>query len=319
VEEGSAHPADQAYATPLVIRVGDRDQLVSPGAYRAAAYDPLTGDEIWRCQLRRGVLQRAAAGLWPGPRLHRHRLPGALLIAVRPDGKGDVTRSHKAWTLTRGAPYTPSPLLVGNDLYVVSDTGVLTLVDATSGDVVQQQRLGGNYSASPVFADGRIYFQSEEGVTTVLAPGRDLRRLARIASTARCWRPWPCRAARSSSVPTGICTASANRRDSRACLYSYDLFRELYRHMEWADASVWKAALAHDAACADAPLRDLLHHAHMVQQMFLCFWTDRSPFPSLSRKAAEFQLADLRDWARPYYADVQQLFDAATMRSWRGR
>jgi outer membrane protein assembly factor BamB len=69
-------------------------------------------------------------------------------------------------------------LLVGNDLYYVSDTGVLSLADAASGHVVWQQRLGGNYSASPVLADGRIYFQSEEGITTVIAPGRDFRRLA---------------------------------------------------------------------------------------------------------------------------------------------
>ena len=100
------------------------------------------------------------------------------LIAVRPDGKGDVTRTHVAWTITRGAPYTPSPLLVGNDLYYVSDTGVLSLADAMSGQIVWQQRLGGNYSASPVFADGRIYFQSEEGMTTVIAPGREFKRLA---------------------------------------------------------------------------------------------------------------------------------------------
>ena len=100
------------------------------------------------------------------------------LMAVRPDGQGDVTRSHLAWTITRGAPYTPSPLLVGNDLYYVSDTGVLSLADASSGQIVWQQRLGGNYSASPVFADDRIYFQSEEGMTTVIAPGREFRKLA---------------------------------------------------------------------------------------------------------------------------------------------
>jgi outer membrane protein assembly factor BamB len=69
-------------------------------------------------------------------------------------------------------------LLVGNDLYYVSDTGVLSLADAMSGQIVWQQRLGGNYSASPVFADGRIYFQSEEGMTTVIAPNREFKRLA---------------------------------------------------------------------------------------------------------------------------------------------
>ena len=100
------------------------------------------------------------------------------MIAVRADGEGDVTRSHIAWTLSRGAPFTPSPLLVGDELYIVSDTGVLTLVDAASGLVHYQQRLGGNYSASPILADGRIYFLSEEGVATVIAPGKMFNRLA---------------------------------------------------------------------------------------------------------------------------------------------
>ena len=100
------------------------------------------------------------------------------LLAVRADGAGDVTQTHIAWTLRRGAPLTPSPLLVGDELYVVSDRGIGSCLDAKTGELHWRQRLGGNYSASPVFADGRIYFQSEEGVTTVIAPGKTFRRLA---------------------------------------------------------------------------------------------------------------------------------------------
>ena len=100
------------------------------------------------------------------------------LIAVRPDGTGDVTRSHVAWTLRRGAPYTPSPILVGDELFIVNDAGIATCVDAKTGTIHWQQRLGGNYSASPVYADGRIYFLSEEGVTTVIEPGTTFKRLA---------------------------------------------------------------------------------------------------------------------------------------------
>ena len=73
---------------------------------------------------------------------------------------------------------TPSPLLVGDELYVVSDTGIAPVVDATTGAIHWQQRLGGNFSASPVFADGRIYFLGEDGVATVIAPGREFKRLA---------------------------------------------------------------------------------------------------------------------------------------------
>ena len=171
-------PADQAYSTPLVITVGQQDQLVSVGAYRAAAYEPLTGQEIWRVSYGDGFSNVPRPVFGQGLVFIATGFQTPSLIAVRPDGKGDVTRTHVAWTTSRGAPYTPSPLLVGNDLYYVSDTGVLTLADATSGQVIWQQRLGGNYSASPVLADGRIYFQSEEGMTTVIAPGREFRRLA---------------------------------------------------------------------------------------------------------------------------------------------
>jgi outer membrane protein assembly factor BamB len=171
-------PADQAYSTPLVITVGQQDQLVSVGAYRAAAYEPLTGQEIWRVSYGDGFSNVPRPVFGQGLVVIATGFQTPSLLAVRPDGKGDVTRTHVAWTITRGAPYTPSPLLVGNDAYYVSDTGVLSLADLPSGQVVWQQRLGGNYSASPVLADGRIYFQSEEGMTTVIAPGREFRRLA---------------------------------------------------------------------------------------------------------------------------------------------
>jgi outer membrane protein assembly factor BamB len=100
------------------------------------------------------------------------------VLAVRVDGKGDVTDSHIAWSMTRGAPFTPSPIVVGDELYVVSDLGVLSCVDAKTGKLHWQQRIGGNHSASPIFAGGRIYFLSEEGVTTVIAPGKTFQALA---------------------------------------------------------------------------------------------------------------------------------------------
>ena len=171
-------PADQAYTTPLVINVNGRDQLVSVGAYRAGAYDPATGREIWRVSYDDGFSNVPRPVFGKGLVFIATGFQQPTLIAVRPDGEGDVTRSHVEWTLSRGAPFTPSPLLVGDELYVVSDTGVLTLVDAASGRVHYQQRLGGNYSASPVLADGRVYFLSEEGVATVIAPGRMFTRLA---------------------------------------------------------------------------------------------------------------------------------------------
>ena len=171
-------PADQAYTTPLIIRVGDRDQLISIGAYRAYSYDPTTGKEIWRVSYDDGFSNVPRPVYGHGLVFIATGFQQPTLIAVRADGQGDVTRTHVAWKLTRGAPFTPSPILVGDELFVVNDTGILTTVDARSGAIHYQQRLGGNYSASPVFADGRIYFQSEEGVTTVIPPGRQFGRLA---------------------------------------------------------------------------------------------------------------------------------------------
>jgi hypothetical protein len=171
-------PADQAYTTPLIVRVGERDQLISVGAYRAAAYDPITGREIWRVQYGSGFSNVPRPVFGQGLVYIATGFHQPAIIAVRPDGSGDVTGSHIAWTLRRGAPYTPSPILVGTELYLVNDTGIATCVDATTGSIHWQHRLGGNYSASPVYADGRIYFFSEEGVATVIAPGTTFRQLA---------------------------------------------------------------------------------------------------------------------------------------------
>jgi outer membrane protein assembly factor BamB len=171
-------PADQAYTTPLAIRVGDRAEIVSVGAYRAVAYDPANGNEIWRVSYADGFSNVPRPVFGQGLVFIATGFQQPALIAVRPDGSGDVTRSHIAWTLRRGAPLTPSPILVGDQLFVVNDTGIATCVEAKTGTIQWQQRLGGNYSASPVYADGRIFFPSEEGITTVIEPGTTFKRLA---------------------------------------------------------------------------------------------------------------------------------------------
>jgi outer membrane protein assembly factor BamB len=175
---GRRQPADQAYSTPLVVRIGDRDAVVSVGAFRTAAYDVQTGKEIWRVSYADGFSNVPRPVFGHGLVYIATGCQQPSLIAVRPDGEGDVTRSHIAWTLQRAAPLTPSPILVGDELYVVNDVGIATCLDARTGTVRWVQRLGGNYSASPVAADGRIYFLSEEGVATVIEPGTVFRKIA---------------------------------------------------------------------------------------------------------------------------------------------
>ena len=131
------------------------------------------------------------------------------LLAVRPDGRGDVTKSKIVWRLDRGMPCTPSPLLVGDELYFVTDNGIATCVDAKTGEELWRARLDGNYSASPIYADGRIYFLSEEGESIVIAPGRELKHLATNQLEARPSRRWPSPTAPSSSAAPPTSTASA--------------------------------------------------------------------------------------------------------------
>jgi outer membrane protein assembly factor BamB len=170
-------PADQAYTTPLVIRVGDRDQVVSVGAYRAAAYDPMTGREIWRVSYGDGFSNVPRPVYGHGLVFIATGFQEPSLMAVRVDGTGDVTKTHVVWTLRRGAPLTPSPLLVGEELYVVTDGGIASCLDAMTGAIHWQMRLGDTFSASPVFVDGRIYFLGENGGAMAIAPGKQFRRL----------------------------------------------------------------------------------------------------------------------------------------------
>jgi hypothetical protein len=103
--------------------------LISVGAFRARAYDPLTGKEIWRVRYDEGFSNVPRPVFAQGLVFIATGFQQPELLAVRPDGTGDVTKTHIAWTLKRGAPLTPSPLAVGDELYVVNDAGIATCVD----------------------------------------------------------------------------------------------------------------------------------------------------------------------------------------------
>jgi len=168
-----------AFSTPLAITVNRQKQIVSPGAGVVCAYDPANGKEIWRVRYGEGysVIPRPVFG--HGLVFVCTGFTAPSLLAIRPDGHGDVTETHVAWTARKNVPLTPSLLLVGDELYMVSDYGVASCLDAKTGKVHWQERLGGNYSASPLFASGKIYFQSEEGVGVVINAGKRFELLAK--------------------------------------------------------------------------------------------------------------------------------------------
>src|SRR3982750_4083731 len=147
-------PHSQAYSTPLLIHAADRDQLVSVGAFTTSAFDPQNGKEIWRVNYPEGYSNVPRPVFGAGLVFIATGFQQPSILAVRPNGKGDVTRTHVAWKLSRGVPLTPSPLFAGDALYLVSDNGIASSVDARTGAVRGHQRLGNSFSASPVLPGG---------------------------------------------------------------------------------------------------------------------------------------------------------------------
>ncbi len=164
----------KAYNTPVIIEPGGKPQLICMGAQWLISYEPDTGKEIWRLDHGSGF------SVVPRPVYSRkHKLlyvstgfGKPVLLAVKVDGKGDITDSDKiAWSETKRIPARPSPLLVGDELYVIADGGITTCFNAATGETYWNDRIDGNYSASPLFADGKIFVASHEGVVTVFEPG----------------------------------------------------------------------------------------------------------------------------------------------------
>lgn len=171
----------KAYSTPILItdRSG-RDQLICMGSQWLVSYEPKTGKEIWRFDHGNGF------SVVPRPVFSpKHQLVyistgfgKPVLKAIRVDGIGDITDQDKvAWEDPKRIPAKPSPLLIGDELYVISDGGVGSCFDAATGTLHWNARIDGNYSASPLFADGKIYVGNQEGTLTVFAPGKSYEKL----------------------------------------------------------------------------------------------------------------------------------------------
>ncbi len=167
----------KAYCTPRIVRTGGRDLLVSPFAMATIAYDALSGDPVWT--VRHGGMNASARPL-VGHGLVYICAGSAdkSLIAVRPDGRGDVTDTHIEWSLGRMTPKRPSQLLIGREYYMIQDEGVFSCVDALSGEIVWTKRVPGMYWASPVYADGHIYCSSQDGGIAVIKASRDFELVA---------------------------------------------------------------------------------------------------------------------------------------------
>ena len=167
-----------SYSTPLVIDVEGQTQIVSPGGKRVVAYEPSTGNEIWSYSHEGySVVPRPVYG--SGLVFFCTGYDSPTLVALRPNGQGDVTNTHVAWKSNQAVPFNPSPILIGDELYTISDQGVLSCYDAGTGKSHWRKRLGGNYSSSPIYADGKLYVIDEMGCANVISPGVKYKVLAK--------------------------------------------------------------------------------------------------------------------------------------------
>ena len=161
-----------SFVTPTVAIVDGIPQVLAPGPDHFAAYDLANGTELWRVKAP-GWSVVPQPTLAHGMVIYNHDYDNPELLAIKLGGTGDITDSHIVWRLKRGAPSTPSPLLVGDELYFVSDKGIASCVNAKTGESHWTERLGDNFSASPIYANGRVLFLSETGEATWVKPGKE--------------------------------------------------------------------------------------------------------------------------------------------------
>ncbi len=177
-----------SWGTPTLLPAGDGFELVANGSKQIRGYDPESGKELWRLGPNSEVTVGTpvvghgmvfVTGGYP---------PVRPIYALKPGGRGDLTlaegetsSAHVAWSTTRGGTYMPTPLIYGDHLYMTANNGVLTCYDAKTGEQIYRQRLSKGsaaFSGSPVAADGRIYFASEDGDIYVVKAGAEYELLA---------------------------------------------------------------------------------------------------------------------------------------------
>ena len=163
----------KSFSTPLVVKAHGRDQIIVPGPQWVVAYDPRDGYEIWRVRYGDGFSNVPRPIVGHGMAYICTGFMAPQLWAIGLDGQGDVTQTHVKFKVPKQVPAMPSPVLVEDQLYFISDQGVATSVNAKTGAPIWTKRISGNFAASPLFADGKLYFSSQEGKTTVVRPGRE--------------------------------------------------------------------------------------------------------------------------------------------------
>lgn len=182
----------KAYITPIVVNVGGKDQLISNGSAMCAAYDPETGEEIWR--IVKGVDSTIAMPFEENGIVYFHTSfvvdegnKYATLMAVNPDGRGDIAASNILWSLETPILQLSTPVIRNGLIYNVDTKNIMMCLDAGTGETIWSKRLRGKYNASPIVANGNVYFSSTNGETTVVSEGRELNIVAENKLEGEIW------------------------------------------------------------------------------------------------------------------------------------
>jgi outer membrane protein assembly factor BamB len=176
----------RSYCPPLLIDAAGKKQLVLSGSKCVASYNPDTGEQIWIVD---GPTEQFVASLvFTNDVLFlTYGFPKLGVMGIKPDGKGNVTRTHVLYNIENGGGYVPSPVAQGDYCFVVRDGGVAACYEAKSGERQWNQRLGKHHSASPVSAEGRLYFLDDDGRTWVLKAGPKFEVLAKNDLNEECY------------------------------------------------------------------------------------------------------------------------------------
>jgi outer membrane protein assembly factor BamB len=167
----------RSYVTPLIREFGGRTQMVLSGSKCIVSLDPRDGSEHWR--IEGPTEQYVASMVDDGERCYMAAgFPTHHVMAIRPGGSGDVTDTHVDWHVTNARCYVPSPIVVGDRLFVADDRGTANCFDTETGERLWQDRLGRHFSTSPVSAGGLVYFLADDGVMKIVRPADELRVVA---------------------------------------------------------------------------------------------------------------------------------------------
>lgn len=168
----------KCFTTPLLIASGKGTQLLSPGARWVVSYDPDTGKELWRQRHGEGFSIGSCPVFSHGLAIFSTGCMRPQFLAVKVDGTGEIPATNVVWRIAQQVPVMSSPVIGSDEMYWVSDEGMASCADPRTGEIYWQKRVGGRTFASPLYAEGRVYFFAQDGKTTVIRAGRQFEKLA---------------------------------------------------------------------------------------------------------------------------------------------